>query len=343
MKICALLPSGTEILFALGLGQQVAGVTQFCDYPEEAKTRPVVSRGRVDTSVLSAREAAEITKSLDQSGEGTYVFDTEWLYRERPDVILTQDLCRVCDLDSNVVVKALADFQPPPKLLYLSPKSLSDVFNTITVVGDATGTRADADALVQQLQSRIQKVARRSASAKRKPRVFVLEWIDPLGASGHWVPEMVALAGGKDELGTPGEPSVLLSWERIFEYDPEIILMTPCSCRIERTLRDVHTLARREGWWDIQAVRDGQVYVIEPVYFTRPGPRIVQGLEIMAELLHPELFTDMIPPQTVVKLEPPAQKDRLPEELAQHFRPYLRTIGSLGIHREDLLALPERH
>ncbi|MDA2932958.1 ABC transporter substrate-binding protein, partial [Acidobacteria bacterium AH-259-D05] len=262
------------------------------------------------------------TNLLAQSGKGTYTFDTEWLCREKPDLILTQDLCHVCDLDASEVVKAIASLQPPPEVLVLSPKNLADIMNNIKRVGEATGVMEKADLLYTRLQSRIDAVADRAASAEHKPRVFMLEWIDPLAAGGHWFPELVALAGGKDELGKPGDPSVLLAWKQVLKYNPEIILMSPCSCAIGRTLRDVHLLARQEGWWDIEAVRRGQVYIVVPDYYTRPGPRIVRGLEITAQILHPESFTDLIPAQTVVKLDPLARDNGSPEGLAQYFHPY---------------------
>lgn len=322
MKICSLIPSGTEILFAVGLGEHIAAVTQFCDYPPEAKSRAVVSRARVDTNILSAREAADVTKALAQSGEGTYVFDVEWIYREKPDLILTQDLCRVCDLEATKVVEAIASIEPPPEVLVLSPQNLGDILGNVTRVGEATGAREKADALRKGMESRIHEIAARAASAEHRPRVFMLEWVDPLAGGGHWMPEMVELAGGEDGLGNPGEPSVLLRWEQVAGYNPEIILMTPCSCTIQRTLSDVHVLANQKGWWEIEAVRKGQVYILDSDYYVRPGPRIVQGLEIMAQLIHPELFTHLIRPPAVVKLDASARENRVPEEFAGYFHPY---------------------
>lgn len=322
MKICSLIPSGTEILFALGLGDHVAAVTQFCDYPAEARSRPVVSRARVDTAVLTAREAADITNALAQSGQGTYVFDVEWLYREKPNLILTQDLCRVCDLEASRVMQAIVSLQPPPEVLVLSPKNLADILNNINRVGKATGAAVKAEALRHQIECRIEEIASRTALAERRPRVFVIEWLEPLAAGGHWMPEMVKLVGGEDRLGRPNEPSVLLEWEQVLSYDPEIIIMTPCSCPIQRTLRDVHHLARQPGWWDIRAVRDGEVYIVNSDYFVRPGPRVVQGLEIMAQLIHPELFENLIPAKSVAKLDRLAREDASPEKLARYFHEF---------------------
>ncbi|HEY3132350.1 MAG TPA: ABC transporter substrate-binding protein [Acidobacteriota bacterium] len=323
MKICSLIPSGTEILFALGVGEQVAAVTQFCDYPEQAKTRPIVSRPRVDTSVLTSREAARVIESLLRSGQGTYVFDTDWLRREKPDLILTQDLCRVCDLESEKVIKAIADLHPAPQVLVLSPQNLSHILKNIRLVGEATGAEASASALAKRIEDRMGEIACKAEQASTRPRVFVLEWVEPLAAGGHWMPEMVELAGGSDQLGRPNEPSVLLAWEQVLRYDPEIIVMTPCSCPIERTLADVHVLAGLDGWSHLAAVRKGEVYIANSDYFVRPGPRVLLGLEFLAQLIHPEQFANLIPPGSVVKLDPGAYRgERSARNFGRHFRPY---------------------
>jgi iron complex transport system substrate-binding protein len=322
VKICSLLPSGTEIAFALGLGDQVIGVTDICDYPDEAMTRHIVSRSLVDPSVLTSAEVEQKMKELTAEGRSTYELDTQWLYKENPDLILTQDLCYVCDIDASLVFDAVTVLLSQPQVLVLSPRTVSEVFDTITQVGEAAGVRDRADELVGRLQARVNSLVSRTGPSRHKPRVFSLEGINPLVAGGHWIPDMKLLAGGRDDMFSPGCPALRLTWDQVRDYDPEVLFLTLCSSDLKRNLREVHWLARQEGWWDLQAVTTGQVYMIDHIYFSRPGPRIVEGIEILSEITHPEIFTGLIPPDTVMKLDPSADRDCPPEELAGYFRPY---------------------
>ena len=330
MKICSLLPSGTEIAFALGLGEQVVGVTDLCDYPSEAKTKYVVSRSLVDSSVLTSVEVEQKMKEFSAAGKSTYEVDTKWLYKENPDLILTQDVCYICDVDVNQVLSAIAAFRVQPRVLVLSPRTLSEIFTSIREVGEAAVVRANADELVSQLQSRVDVVASKVAGAAYRPRVFSLEGVDPLVAGGHWIPEMKVLAGGRDEMFSPGCPALRLSWDQVLSYDPEMLFLNLCSSDLRRSLREVHWLARQEGWWDLLAVGTGQVYMIDHIYYSRPGPRVVRGIEILAQIIHPEIFAGLIPPDTVLKLDPSAalragssaSRGCAPEELASYFYPY---------------------
>ena len=322
MKICSLLPSGTEIAFALGLGDQVIGVTDICDYPEEARTRHVVSRSLIDPSVLTSAEVEQKMRELTADGGSTYELDTQWLYKENPDLILTQDLCYVCDIDASLVFDAVTVLLSQPQVLVLSPRTVPEVFDTITQVGEAAGVRARADEFVGQLQARVDWLASKTVASQRKPRVFSLEGIDPLVAGGHWIPEMKLLAGGRDDMFSPGCPALRLTWEQVRDYDPEVLFLTLCSSDLKRNLREVHWLARQEGWWNLQAVTSGQVYMIDHIYFSRPGPRIVQGIEILSQIIHPEIFTGLIPTDTVMKLDPSAARGCPPEELAGYFLSY---------------------
>ena len=322
MKICSLLPSGTEIAFALGLGDQVAGVSDLCDHPTEARTKHVACRSLIDTSVLTSREVEQKIREYTDAGESTYEIDTEWLDSTRPDLILTQDLCYVCDVDAGQVFKAVDGFNDQPRVLVLSPRTVPEIYDNIREVGEAAGVPDRAEALVSKMCGRVEAVTSKVGRSEHRPRVFSLEGVDPLVAGGHWIPEMRLLAGGRDDMFAPGCPAMRLEWQRVSSYDPDVLLLTLCSSDLSRSLGEVHWLARQQGWWDMEAVRTGQVYLIDHVRFSRPGPRIVQGIEMLAQIFHPGLFTGLIPRDTVMKLDLPAAGSCLPEEMASHFRPY---------------------
>ena len=321
MKICSLLPSGTEIAFALGLGGQVVGVTDLCDYPPEAAAKPVVSRSLVDPSVLSSAEVESRMKELADEGRPTHEVDAAWLERERPDLVLTQDVCALCDVDASVVQEAVESCRIHSNVVVLSPRTISGIFASIRQVGQAAGVPDRAERLVADLQSRLYKTTAAAARAPRKPEVFSLEGVDPLVVGGHWIPEMKLLAGGRDRWFSPGCPAARLEWPQVLEADPDVLLLALCSSDLARGLREAGWLAGQEGWWDLRAVRSGEVYIIEHVYFSRPGPRVIDGIEILAQLMHPDLFTGLVPPNTVLKLEP-SSSPGASEEWAERFRPY---------------------
>ena len=322
MRICSLIPSGTEILFSLGLGDQVIGVTEYCNYPPEAKSRLVVSRGRITAAILSSRDVDRQVQELVGTGIGTYALDSGWLQQEKPDLILSQDLCLVCDLQAQEVMGTVDSLGIETEVLVLGPSSLSDILNNVLRVGRATGRESRAEELVSQLRTRIDKVASMAAHVQTRPRVLCLEWLDPLTAGGHWIPEMVAVAGGVDGLVDSGAPAKRVSWEQVVDYAPDVIMLIPCAMDMDWTLGEVKLLAQKEGWWDIPAVMGGNVFIVYSDFYSVPGPRIVTGLEIMAQLIHPELFSGMVPTNTGLKLEPPGQGGRLSELIDRCFRPY---------------------
>ena len=322
MKICSTLPSGTEIVFALGLGDHVVGVSDLCDYPPEARHKPVVSRSRIDTSRLSSAEVEAAMRALLAAGESPFHIEAAVLREVQPDLVLTQDTCAICDATAADVERALDGIQPRPAVLVLSPRTVSEIFDNITAVGNAAGAPDQARALVASLRERVHAVAARAAQAQRRPRLLSLEGVEPLVAGGHWIPELKILAGGRDELFSPGCAAQRLEWTTIRDHDPEMLVITPCSSGLPRSLRELHSLAARDGWWDLQAVRTRHVYVIEHDYFSRPGPRIVTGLEILAQIAHPDLFDHMIPAGTTLKLALAPGCTCAPAALAAHFRPY---------------------
>jgi iron complex transport system substrate-binding protein len=287
MRICSLLPGATEIAYLLGLGDEVVGVTHECDYPPDAQYKPVMVRSAIDQKRMSSREIDAKVTELLQSGKGLYSIDEQTFVEAAPDVILTQGLCDVCALDYDEVVKASQRLPSRPKIVSLNPHSLADILEDILRVGSATGRESIATTLVQNLRERIDKIGMREPDYR--PRVVCLEWFEPLYVAGHWVPEMVALAGGFDLMGRKGEPSHKVEWREVVSANPDVILLMPCGFDVRRTVKESAPLRKLEGWNDLPAVRSGNVYALNGnAYFSRPGPRLVNGLEILARILHAE-------------------------------------------------------
>lgn len=291
MRIISLLPSATEIAYALGLGEQVVAVSHECDYPPEVRGKPVAVRCVFDPSGMSPGEIDATVRSLVLQGKPIYRLERAVLEALQPELVLTQALCEVCAVPQRAVLAEIQSLRPPPRLLSLDPHSLEGVLEDILRVGEATGTRFQAQRVVESLRRRIQQVADTTSSAEYRPRVVCLEWLDPLIVAGHWVPEMVALAGGQDALGRAGLPSFTVSWEQVVEAEPEVLVLMPCGYTATQAAQQVHLLARLPKWSQVPAVRQGKVFACNAhAYFSRPGPRLVDGLEMLAEMLHPERF-----------------------------------------------------
>jgi iron complex transport system substrate-binding protein len=293
MRIVSLLPSATEIVYALGLGDALVGVTHECDYPDAARTRPVVTRSLLDHSEATSEEIDDAVRGQLRDGLSLYALDRDLLAELRPDLILTQALCEVCAVSFDSVCDVTAQFEGvAPKVLSLEPGSLADILATITTVGAVTGAERRATELVSGLRARIEHVRERAAQIVRRPRVACLEWIDPPFGPGHWLPEMVALAGGEPGLGEAGADSRRISWGDVIAFAPEVIVVTPCGFDLERAAAEaLRVLPRRTGWEALPAVRGGRVYAVDGnAYYSRPGPRIVDSLELLAELTHPAHF-----------------------------------------------------
>jgi iron complex transport system substrate-binding protein len=291
MRVCSLLPGATEIAFALGLGDDVVGVTHECDYPPEARQKPVVVHGLIDSNRMTSLEIDRWVGERLGGNQGLYLIDEERLREAAPDVILTQGLCDVCAIDYNEVVSAAETLAKKPKIVSLTPNCLTDVLSDVLRVGEATGQRHKAERLVQGLEQRISSVRERAARSSARPRIACLEWFDPVYAAGHWVPEMIEIAGAEDVLGRRGEPSEKVGWQSIRESAPEIIVLTPCGFDVPRTLREAAVLKQVEVWHDLPAVKAGRVFAANGhAFFSRPGPRLVDGLDILAHIIHPEIF-----------------------------------------------------
>ena len=323
MKICCLLPSGAEILYALGLGDNVIGVSDLCDYPPEIlQTKKVVSRSRVDPSVMSSEEVETALRDILSRGESPYELDYDWLARELPDIIFTQDLCHVCEIDAGEVNLAVRGMSVQPKVVVLQPRTIGDILDSITEVGEVCKVPERALELVASLQGRVDSVASKIKDSPSRPSVFSLEGVNPLVAGGHWIPDMLRTSGGSIEALEPGCDARRLEWREVLEVAPEKLFVDLCSSDVSRHLREAPRLAAQEGWSDLPAVVAGEVYLIDHTYFSCPGPRVVDGLEILAQLTHPELFSGRIPPGIVVKLDAAAASNTPPEDIADCFHPF---------------------
>ncbi|MBI2209248.1 MAG: cobalamin-binding protein [Deltaproteobacteria bacterium] len=307
MRICSLLPSATEIAFALGLDDSVVAVTHECDYPPQARSKRVVVKSSIDPA---SQSSAEIDKSIGErlkGNRGVYTIDLPRLREADPDLILTQELCDVCAVDYDEVLSAARSLARRPKIISLTPTLLAGVLRDIELVGEATGKQREAGAVVGRLSARIDRVREQAAGAGYRPRVACMEWLDPIYIAGHWIPEMVELAGGRDELGKKGLPSEKTSWDRVVQSAPEVIVLMPCGFEVERTMKELELLPRLPGWADLPAVRERRVFAVNgSAYFNRPGPRLVDGLEILARLFHPKIFPAELDAETARRVDPSA-------------------------------------
>lgn len=304
MRICSLLPSATEIAFALGLGDQIVGVTHECDYPPEAKNKTVMVSSLIHPEKHTSAEIDDKVAASLRKGKGLYTLDRTLLRQADPDLILTQELCDVCALDYGEVVRVAEALPRKPKVIPLNPRLLSDVFADIKRIGEATRRKTEADKVVRQLTERLNHVRERVGSPQSRPRVACLEWLDPFYSAGHWVPEMVELAGGRDGLAAAGEPSAKISWQILAEFAPEVIILMPCGFDVKRTLGELRALAKPPGWDELPAVRQRRVFAVNGhAYFSRPGPRLIDGLEFLAQILHPKIFPWRASPDDAVEAE----------------------------------------
>ena len=303
MRIATLLPSATEIVSALGLAGDIVGVTHECDFPPEVRDRPRIVRGKIDSAHLAGAEInAQVEASLAR-GEGLYEIDLDALRNLRPDLLITQDLCDVCALPGTDVDAVIAGLPLPPRVLRLHPHALSDILGDIVRVGAATGREAEAERLVARLRGRIDRVEA-AVRGRPRPRVCCLEWLDPPFCGGHWMPEIVELAGGREVVGLAGRPSFQVDWSQIAAAHPDVVVLVLCGFDVARTRKEAETVAARAEWRSLPAVRAGCVYATDASsYFSRSGPRIVDGLEILAALFHRDAAAWPTPPGSWAPLD----------------------------------------
>ena len=291
MRIVSFLPSATETLYELGAGSQVVGVTHECNYPSQARKKPRVIRSSFDPGQMTGRDIDSKIVELMRAGKDIYILDENTLKIVSPDLIVAQGLCEVCSPFTKEINRAVSLLGGRPDLLVLDPHDLDDILVSIMDVAEKIGKVREGRKLVASLQKRIDAV--RSSSnmieVKQKPKVLCVEWIDPLFTAGHWVPQIVEYAGGINGLSSTGEPSRRMDIDEATQLNPDIIVLMPCGFDIEQTLKELPVIASNEKWNSLQAVKNGHVYAVNAnAYFSKPGPRTVVGLEIMAKILHPE-------------------------------------------------------
>lgn len=296
LRIISFLPSATEIIFALGLGDSLVGVTHECDYPAVARLKPRLVNSFIETAGLTSDEIDVAVKERYQSGQPLYEIDTKILSEAQPELAITQGLCDVCAIPSEQVNTALSSLNPVPHAISLDPHSLDDMFADIQRIGEAADVADEARKFTNSLVARRDSVIARASLSDHKPRVACLEWLDPLLVAGHWVPEMVSLAGGQDCLGKAGEPSFKVEWSDVMESDPDFILAMPCGFDVKRAIPEIPQLTDRPGWNETKAAIEENLFVLDGgSYFSRSGPRLIDGLEMIAEILHPDFFSGLIP------------------------------------------------
>ncbi len=306
MRVVSLLPSATELMAFVGARGSLVGVSHECDHPAGVDALPKLTRPPLDHhSMTSAEIDAAIGRHLSETGS-LYDLDTRLLEGLKPDLILTQGLCDVCAVSLNVVQEAAANLSMRPRVLSMNPTTLGEVLDCAIEVGDAVGRGDRAREGVSALRRRLARVEG-AVEGLPRPRVGAIEWLDPPFSAGHWVPEMVRLAGGEEIFAAEGEPSARLHWEEVFAADPEVLVLMPCGFDAARALREARALPGLEGWNDLPAVRAGRVWAVDAnSFFSRPAPRLVEGVEILARLLHPGAFPDAPASEEAARFVAPA-------------------------------------
>jgi iron complex transport system substrate-binding protein len=291
-RIVTLLPSATEIVCALGFQAELVGRSHECDYPPEVRRLPVLTSPKFDAEGTSA-EVDQRVRTILADALSVYRVDVDLLCGLKPDVIVTQSQCEVCAVNIRDVEQAAAAWieGPPPRIISLAPYCLADVLSDIERVGVELDEPERSTRFVSALRQRMRDIQQQAAAADRQPTVGCIEWLDPLMAAANWMPELVRMAGGENVLGQPGQHSPKIEFDRLLEVDPEVILLMPCGFNMERTALELSVLTSKPGWNQLKAVRDQQVYLTDGnQYFNRPGPRMADSLEILAEILHPRMF-----------------------------------------------------
>lgn len=302
-RIISFLPSATEILYELGVGDQVFAVTHECNYPSEAKTKPKVIHSVFDPEKMTSQEIDKKVVDLMKAGKDIYVLDEQVLKNANPNLIVAQGICEVCSPFTKEINKAVAILGAKPEVLILDPRNLGDILDNIIEVGKKVGKLGESQAFVYDLRSRVKIIQHKQKIVR--PQVLCIEWLDPLFTAGHWVPQMVELAGGINGISATGDQSRRMDLDEIVKFDPDIIVLMPCGFDVNRTMQEYEKLADKEKWRSLKAVKQGQVYAVNAnEYFSKPGPRIVIGLEILAKIINPDTFKDLqVPKNSIQKIE----------------------------------------
>jgi len=289
MRIVSLLPSATEILFALGFDREVVGVSHECDFPPAARTKRMVIQSRIAHDATPADIDRQVREYVARD-ESLYAVDAQALEELAPDLIVTQDLCHVCAASPDDLATALTRFAQRPQVLCLNPLDLGDVWRDILWVGEETGRGHAAESLLEKIGEKLGEIENLILNVSNRPRVAFLEWLQPFYVGGHWVPEMIERAGGIDVFGSPRKPTFRVNLQDIVEATPDVILVSPCGYSAEQARNEYRAMEFPDQWKAIPAVRNNRVYALEANgYFSRPGPRLATGIEILAKALHPSL------------------------------------------------------
>jgi iron complex transport system substrate-binding protein len=303
VRILSLVPAATEILFAVGLGERVVGVTHECDWPPEAETRPQVTVSLVQTGDLASAEIDRVVAEAAGSGRPLYAVDEEQWAELEPDVVVMQELCDVCAVSAEHLEEAARARPLDVEVVDYSPSTLEGIATAIEDLGRRLGAEGEAEELAAGMRSRLERVSAALSGVETSPRVFVTEWLDPPYSAGHWVPDMVARAGGTDVAGMSGEPSYRMRWTDIAALEPEVVVLAPCGFDLDRTLSETVPLELSAHLLGTPARQESKVFAVDANgTFSRPGPRVVDGVELLAHLLHPDAYPDPAQPWSRIRL-----------------------------------------
>jgi iron complex transport system substrate-binding protein len=297
-RIISFLPSATEILYEIGAGSQIIGVTHECNYPKEAKLKPRIINSAFDASTMSSKEIDDKIVELFSSGKDIYVVNDKILKELKPDLIVAQGICEVCSPFTKEIKRAISILGYNPKVIVLDPRNISDILDNIEEIATNIGKIKEGKRLVRLLDAKINRIKKISESKNNKidlPKILCLEWIDPFFTAGHWVPEMVEIAGGINGLNKSKEQSRRASLEEIKKFDPDKIILMPCGFNIDRTIKEYKntttTLNENQEWNNLRAIKNNELYVVDAgSYFSKPGPRTITGIEILAKIISPNEF-----------------------------------------------------
>lgn len=288
MRICSLLPSATEVIALLGLSDELVGISHECDYPPSVRHLPVMVEPMIPAHGLASHDIDSQVSQLVASGQRLYRLKDHLLRQAQPDLIVSQDLCHVCAVTPDQLHETLCSMPRQPTLLTLNPTTVHEVIADVIRIGNAAGRSAEGHRLAAQLHDRLEAVRTRVQDISKRPRVACLEWLSPLYVAGHWVPEMVQLAGGQDVLAQPGDPSHVVTWDDVLAAAPDALIVMPCGFSIERTQTELFQMMQQPGQWPLSSELAERTFLVDASsYFSRPGPRLIEGIELLAAILHP--------------------------------------------------------
>lgn len=286
MKVCSFLPAATQMIYDMNLQEHLCGVTFEC-----VSDKPKVVRSYIEGNNYTSEEIDKIVSQSKAQGKSLYYIDEELLEAISPDIIFTQDVCDVCQIDTSYVQRSIYKLKKQPILVPLIPRNLNDVYQNAVTIASALGKEEVAYHLLSELKKRTDKIldTLRIHNAPFR-RVMIMEWLDPIYNCGHWIPYQISQAGGVDMLSNPSGYSIITPWERVKLYNPEVLVIAPCGFNVERAAKEIEILSSKEGWDDLLAVKNNEVYLADAEYFTQPSTRLVDGIELLAALFHPTIF-----------------------------------------------------